>query len=190
MRHLWLVGAATLLVAATAEVAEAQRTRCWRMRGGRVERCEAEHDRERARRRAPAAPVEMGIRGGYDFEAEAGTFGGHLRVPVAGPLTLVPSLDVALDDASSPWQANADLVLRPPALAGVYAGLGAAFARLEDGLGDRDTEVGLNVVAGLDGGRIGRTRLRPFAEGRWTRIDEDRDTFRLAAGFNVAVSGR
>jgi hypothetical protein len=189
MRRAWLAVSAVALVAAAVPV-EAQRTRCWRVRGGHVERCERDDDRDHRRHRR-REPIELGVRGGYDFDADVGTFGGHLRVPVAGPVTFIPSLDVSLDEAGPPWQANADVVVRPDRLAGLYAGLGAGFVHLEDPLdGDHDTEVGLNVLVGLDGGRIADTRLRPFAEGRWTRIDEDRDAFRLVAGFSVAISDR
>lgn len=191
MRRIWLAAVGLVLLASAAEEMEAQRRRCWRVHDGRVTRCERDDDR-RERRHRRAEPVELGVRGGYDFEAEGGLFGAHLRVPVAGPVTFLPSFDVAVDeDAAAPWQANADVVLRPARLAGLYAGLGAAFVHLEDELeDDHETEVGLNVVLGLDGGRIAETRLRPFAEGRWTRIDDDRDAFRLVAGFSVAVSGR
>jgi hypothetical protein len=177
------------LLGASAAPSDAQRTRCWRMRDGRMVRCE--HDSHRGRRRHVREPVELGVRGGYDFDADAGTFGGQLRIPVAGPVALVPSLDVSLDRAGPPWQANADVVVRPDRLAGLYAGVGAGFVHLEDPLdGDHDTEVGLNLLAGLDGGRLAGTRLRPFAEGRWTRIDDDRDAFRLVAGVSVPVAGR
>jgi opacity protein-like surface antigen len=189
MRRTGWVLAAVLLLA-SAGPSHAQRTRCWRMRDGHVERCERDHDRDR-RRHFRQEPVELGVRGGYDFDAEVGTFGGHLRVPVAGPVTFIPSFDVSVDDAGPPWQANADVVVRPDRLAGLYAGVGAGFVHLEDETeGDHDTEVGLNVLVGLDGGRIADTRLRPFAEGRWTRIDDDRDAFRLVAGFSVAISNR
>jgi opacity protein-like surface antigen len=179
-----------LVLATSAAGAEAQRTRCWRVRDGRVTRCETD-DHVRVRRRHMQQPVELGVRGGYDFEADGGTFGAHLRVPVAGPVSVVPSMDLSLDDDGPAWQANADLVVRPPNLAGLYAGIGAGFVHLHDEVEDEDeTEVGLNVLVGLDGGRIAETRLRPFAEGRWTRIDDERDAFRLVAGFSVAVSGR
>jgi len=192
MRRAWLVVVA-LVLAADAMPVEAQRTRCWRVRDGRVTRCQTD-DHDRVRRRSDLQqPVELGVRGGYDFEADGGTFGAHLRVPVAGPVSVVPGLDLSLDDEGPAWQANADLVVRPPNLAGIYAGIGAGFVHLhdDDDLEDDDeTEVGLNVLVGLDGGRIAETRVRPFAEGRWTRIDDDRDAFRLVAGFSVAVSGR
>lgn len=193
MRRAWLAAVALLLAAGAVPV-EAQRTRCWRVRDGRVTRCESDdHDRGR-RRHHLQQPVELGIRGGYDFDADGGTFGAHLRVPVMElPIALVPSFDLPLDNEGDgpDWQANADLVVRPPNLAGLYAGIGAGFVHLHDEVEDDDeTEVGLNLLVGLDGGRIAETRVRPFAEGRWTRIDDDRDAFRLVAGFSVAVSGR
>ena len=206
--------AALLALGATEAAAQ---TRCYIWRDGRRVECDddrerernrdrerrreeerrRERERERAQERARsqrlfgwAEPAQFGVRGGYDFEEDAGMAGAQLRIPVAHFLTFAPSGDVFFGDAGNDWQINADALVRPAALGGLYGGIGAAFLNREfDALGDGDTEVGLNLILGLESGRIRNTTLRPFVEGRWTTV-EDYDAFRLAAGFNVPISGR
>lgn len=198
MRRIHVGIAVAALLAMSAGELSAQRQRCRTTRDGRVTVCERDRDRDRHResrrdRRRDAGPIEFGIRGGYDFEDDVGLAGAQFRIPLVRQLALVPSADVFFDDSPSDWQINADAIVKPDVLAGIYFGLGAAFLSrdfdeldLDD---DSETEVGLNVVAGLDGGRIGRSVLRPFVEGRWTSVD-DFDAFRLSAGINVPISGR
>ena len=180
---LMLVGAAS---------AEAQQ--CRRYVGGRVMVCDRDrdrdHDRDRRHRRGwDRGPVEFGIRGGYDFEDDQGSAGAQIRLPLVRQFALAPSFDVFFGDEGATWQFNADALLKPRALGGVYLGGGAAVLRREfDILDGEETKVGWNLLAGIDAGRVGNTSLRPFAEGRWTGVD-DFTGFRLVAGFNVPISG-
>jgi hypothetical protein len=204
--------AALLALGATEAAAQ---TRCYIWRDGRRVECQddrrdrerdrerrreeerrRERERERARDRARshglfgwAEPAQFGVRGGYDFEDDAGMAGAQLRIPLGYFLTLAPSGDVFFGDSPNEWQINTDLLVRPLALGGLYGGIGAAFLNREFDLDDSETEVGLNLILGLESGRIRNTTLRPFVEGRWTTV-EDYDAFRLAAGFNVPISGR
>ncbi|HEX8431361.1 MAG TPA: hypothetical protein VF625_08745 [Longimicrobium sp.] len=180
-----------LLVMSAGEAAA--QTRCYVWRDGRRVECNSrERDRERDRdhaRRVFREPVQFGVRGGFDFEEEVGSAGAQIRIPVAQPILLAPSADVFFDESDTQWQINADVLLRPVQLGGVYGGVGAAFVNGDfDGDGDNGTETGLNLLVGLDGGRIATTTLRPFVEARWTNVD-DYDAFRLVAGFNVPISG-
>jgi hypothetical protein len=188
------VGVALLALFAAGELsAQRDRERC--RRSGRVTICERDRDREHDRGRdwrQGAGPVEFGIRGGYDFEEDVGTAGAQVRIPLVRGLAIVPSADVFFEDSPSDWQLNLDAVVRPPSLAGLYFGVGAGFLSrdfdeldLDD---DTETEVGLNLLAGIEGGRVGGTTVRPFAEGRWTNVD-DYEAFRLAVGINVPISG-
>lgn len=135
-------------------------------------------------------PIEFGVRGGYDFEDDVGLAGAQILIPLANEIRLAPSADVFFgDDAATEWQLNADLVLRPRALGGLYIGGGAAFMNRDfDGTGDEDTEVGYNAFGGLGGNRLADTSIRPFIEGRWTDV-QDHEAFRIVAGINVPVSG-
>ncbi len=188
------VGVAMLALFAAGELS-AQRERCRRYRDGRVTICERDRDRDHDRRRdwrRDAGPVEFGVRGGYDFEEDVGTAGAQVRIPLVRGLAIVPSADVFFDDSPSEWQLNLDAVVRPPSLAGLYFGVGAGFLSSDFDESDLDedteTEVGLNLLAGIEGGRVGGTTVRPFAEGRWTNID-NYEAFRLAVGINVPISG-
>lgn len=167
-----------VLLALGAHEADAQ---CHRVAGHRIcVRHERDHD--------DRGPVEFGVRGGYDFEEEVGMAGAQVRVPLVSFLAVAPSFDVFFDESDSEWQGNADLLVRPRELSGLYGGGGAAFLRRDfDADGEEETEVGWNLLVGLDGGRIADTRLRPFAEARWSDV-EDYDAFRLVAGINVPVS--
>jgi hypothetical protein len=201
---------AALLVLGAGEAAAQSRCYIWRD-GRRVEcdddrdrdrerRREAERRRERERERAREAArgrgmwsrmddAQFGVRGGYDFDDDAGMAGAQFRIPVAPALAFAPSADVFLGDSPSDWQINLDALVRPAALGGLYGGIGAGFLNRDfEGLDDNETEVGLNLVLGVESGRIRNTTVRPFVEGRWTLVD-DYDTFRLAAGINVPITG-
>jgi hypothetical protein len=149
-----------------------------------------------AQRRAPrdayrrmGGAAEFGVRGGYDFDAEVGSAGSQLRIPIIRQLLLVPSGDVFFSDgdAGADWQLNADLLARPDELGGLYVGAGAAFMREDfDGDAEEEVEVGYNLLAGMEAGALLGTRLRPFAEARWTFVD-DLDPFRIVFGLNAPV---
>ena len=134
------------------------------------------------------APVEFGVRGGYDFDADVGSAGAQLRIPLVRQLLVVPSGDVFFnDEEGTEWQLNADLIARPDELGGVYAGLGAAFLRTDfDGDGEDEVEAGYNLLAGIEAAPVLETRVRPFAEARWSFVD-DVDPFRLVIGINTPV---
>lgn len=182
MRRIVLGAFALLLVGAVEAEAQCRRT-WWGSSCG-------DDRRDRRSRVVHARPaVEFGVRGGFDFEEDAGTAGTQFRIPLARQLLLSPSADVLFADAATEWQVNVDALLRPTALGGVYGGAGVAFLNGDlDRSGSGETEVGANLVLGIESGRVSGTSVRPFAEGRWTTVS-DYDTFRLALGINVPVSG-
>ena len=196
---------AALLVLGAGEAAA--QSRCYIWRDGRRVQCPEDDDRrdrerrrdEERRRREEASrrairrftnePASFGVRGGYDFQEDAGIAGAQFRIPVARGLAFSPSADVSFTDSETDWQVNTDALIRPPALSGLYGGLGAAFIHTSlDEISPAETSVGLNLILGLESGRIRDTTIRPFVEGRWTLV-EDYDAFRLSAGFNVPVAG-
>lgn len=166
MRTVWFVVLVGLV--AGAELAEAQR----------VERPTREEIRERF---GPvAAPPRVGVRGSYDFGTRDFGIGAHGELPLTTVLRFVPSVDVFFGD-DTVWQANADVAM---SLLLLRAGGGLALVDSRR-MGADGTEVGLNLFVGLQGPRP-RTRVRPFAEARWTLL-QDGTPFRLAAGVNVAI---
>ncbi len=199
MRRAW-VGAFALLLAAAGSVEAQQGCRTYGSGRNRVTVCERDgHDRDRDRRERTRVRVRhddgdairFGVRGGYDFDERVGLAGAQVRIPLVRQLQVVPSADVLFGEANAQWQINGDVIVKPDGLGGLYAGAGVAFASADfdptDLDDDRDTEAGYNVVFGLDGGRLGSTIVRPFAEARWTRVDE-LSPFRLVFGINVPVS--
>ncbi len=135
------------------------------------------------------APIEFGVRGGYDFDRDTGSAGAQFRIPLVRQVAVVPSADVffAEDGGDTDWQINADLMVKPDGFGGIYGGAGAAFLRSDfDGDNEQSFEAGYNLFVGVDGGRLFDTRLRPFAEARWSSVD-NRDPFRLAVGINTPV---
>jgi hypothetical protein len=135
------------------------------------------------------APIEFGVRGGYDFDADVGSAGAQVRIPLVRQLLVVPSGDVFFADEGegTEWQVNADLVARPDELGGLYGGVGAAFLRTDfDADGDQEVEAGYNLIAGMEAGSLLQTRVRPFVEARWSFVDEA-DPFRLVVGINTPV---
>jgi hypothetical protein len=149
-------------------------------------RASQRYHREQVSRRV--TPVEFGVRGGYDFDEEAGSAGAQLRIPLAREIHLVPSGDVFFADSRTEWQLNADLTFRPDGLGGLYGGVGAAFVNRDFEPGSQDTRVGYNLLVGLSGGWFGGTTVQPFVEARWTDVEEY-SPFRFVAGINVPVTG-
>jgi hypothetical protein len=154
--------------------------------------CFAVQDANAQRRRhRDQAPIEFGIRGGYDFDSDVGSAGTQVRIPLMRQLLVVPSADVFFgddeDEAGPQWQLNADAVVAPDEFGGVYFGAGAAFADRDfDFDGDTELEAGYNLLVGIAARSIFDTRARPFAEARWTGV-EDEHPFRLVAGVNVPI---
>jgi hypothetical protein len=191
MRRTGFCLTALLLLAAGGLSAQ----RCRTYRDGHVVICDRDRDRDHERHRRGGdwdrGPVEFGIRGGADFRDHQGTVGTQARVPVIRQFAVEPSFDVFFGgaDGAAEWQANIDGVIKPDELGGLYGGGGAAFIRRDfDGDLVNETKAGFNLFAGIDGGRITQTALRPFVETRWT-FTGDFQAFRLAAGFNVPISG-
>lgn len=193
-----LVCLGLLTLAGTNALSAQVRERCRRYGDGHVVICDRDpsrdRDRDRERRRhrdsfwRDRGPVELGIRGGYDFEDDQGSVGAQLRIPVIRQFAVSPSFDAFLGDQGASWQANLDGLIRPRQLGGLYGGGGLALLRRDNDGSGVETSAGWNLVAGIDGGNLVRSALRPFAEARWTGVS-DFDGFRLVAGVNVPVSG-
>jgi hypothetical protein len=141
-----------------------------------------EREGERQRRGFAVSPT-IGVRGSYDFDTRDFGVGAQAQIPLTLVLRFVPSADVFFGDETT-WQANADVAL---SLLLLRAGGGVA---LVDGarVGADGTEVGLNLFLGLQGLGRGALGLRPYAEARWTLL-QDATPFRLAAGVNVPIPG-
>lgn len=156
-RSAWFVSFALLTLAASAFPQEAYAQR----RGLRVVR--------------GTAP-EIGPRVGYDFDADAWSVGGQLRVPWRR-LELLLSGDYYFSTAG---QENLDLVLHFGRFSSLYAGGGVGMFH------ELGTSLGPNIVVGLHPPARGGSPIRPYAEGRWSFLDYG-TPFRLVFGVNLAL---
>jgi hypothetical protein len=135
-------------------------------------------DAQRPSRRGSllSGPIEAGLRGGRDFENDAWTVGGQLRLPLRQNFELRPSGDLLFpEDAGTGWQLNGDAAIRFGS-GDVYAGGGIAFLHPDAG----DTETGYNLFFGVG---VSASLWKPFLEFRWTFV-EDTSPFRLMLGFS------
>jgi hypothetical protein len=142
---------------------------------------EAEAQR-RGRRRGLAGvvdPPELGVRAGYDFKVDHFSLGGQLHIP-GRDFGLLLSGDSYIQPGTNPYQLNADLVLQPRRLRPLYAGGGVGYYHA--GTGD----VGPNIVVGLEPQRRRGSAIRPYAEGRWTFLD-NATPFRFVFGVNLVL---
>ncbi|MGH7525342.1 MAG: hypothetical protein ACREMX_01405 [Gemmatimonadales bacterium] len=127
-------------------------------------------------------PVQVGLRGGRDFENHAWSLGGQIQVPMGRNLELRPSGDVFFPrEGSDGWQLNGDGAIRLGQGGGLYAGGGIALVHLDDS----DTETGYNLFFGLSTAPP-LSRWKPFLEFRWTFVN-DTSPFRLALGFGYGL---
>jgi hypothetical protein len=148
--------------------------------------------RLRAGRQAVGRPaVEIGIRGGYDFDVTAPSAGVQLRLPIGPTAELVPSGDYYFTGSQTAWQANLDLAVRTGFLQVVYAGVGAALAHrsfvTDEVMLPEDTKLALNLFAGASVPRFFPGRWRPYLETRWTVASGYDSQFVALIGLNVRL---
>ncbi len=126
-----------------------------------------------------AGPIQVGLRGGRDFENHAWTVGAQVRVPLKPNFELRPSGDFLFPkDAGTGWQVNADAAILFGS-GGVYGGGGAAWLHPDGG----ETDRGYNLFFGI---QSVTTSYKPFLEFRWTFIN-DTSPFRLMLGFSLPL---
>lgn len=124
-------------------------------------------------------PPELGVRAGYDFKTDYFSLGAQLRVPTGG-LVLLLSGDSYIEPGTNPYQLNADLVLQLRELRPLYVGGGVGFYHAGT------TDTGPNIVVGLSPGRRAGSAIHPYAEGRWTLLD-NATPFRFTFGVNLVL---
>ena len=105
----------------------------------------------------PAAAQDAGIRGGISVDPDQFYFGGHLETsPLINRLHFRPNLEVGFGDDLMLIGANMEFVYKVP-LQGpwtLYAGGGPALNIYSfDDVDDSETEVGLNILVGVETAR-------------------------------------
>ena len=136
---------------------------------------------QRQSARVPTYP-EIGVRAGRDFSVDTWTAGAHFRLPIAGPVELRPSADMALEDIGDDFQVNGDLALRGQRdQAYIGAGIGYVNRQFDSG---KDSGTGINAFIGLK--PISRPGSQIYLEGRWTFVDSE-TIFRLSMGVTFPL---
>jgi peptidoglycan/LPS O-acetylase OafA/YrhL len=126
------------------------------------------------------AATDMDLRFGVYTDADAFALGGGLLTPLGSNRGWFfnPNIEVALPGDGSVLTLNADLHYDFPTDGGVspYLGAGPAVVRVSPDGGDADTELGLNLFAGIAGKQ---GTVRPFAQIKGM----------FAGGSDVALMG-
>lgn len=123
--------------------------------------------------------IDLGIRGGLYSDAEAGFVGAELLIPVTRSWYFNPNYEyVFVDDGDLSTlniDAHYDLPLRSPFYVWLGGGVAVIFAEDEIRRGRRidteeETDVGLNLLAGLGFGK--GQAIRPYVQGKLVIADE------------------
>lgn len=131
---------------------------------------------------AQTSRVHLGPRVAYNFDLEDFAIGAQLGVPIATRLEFYPSFDYYFVDPGSAWGLNADLKYRfaGESLDWLYVGGGLNFTGVDNG--NDDTNVGLNLIGGVE---TLRGWVHPFGEFRATISDGS--FIQLAVGLNFTL---
>jgi len=150
----------------------------------------AEAQRWGGRRFMPRLSMEIGIRAGYDYDADVWSVGGQFKLPLGlmRMLQIVPSGDIFFVEDKTDWQINADAAIPFPLLPGSYAGGGLAVVNRDfTNSGDDKMKTGYNLFVGMMVPFI-HLPVRFYVEARWTTIGEYKP-YCLVVGVNVLLGG-
>mgnify|MGYP006300647631 CR=1 FL=1 len=131
----------------------------------------------------------LGLRIGNDFGNEQYLLGGQLWMPVGRFWTVAPNFEyyfVDEKDKYNRWQFNADLIFKPAPRRPLHFGGGLAVNYLTPSDGDSETELGGNVLVGLDFSGLRRASMYPYIQARWTFLEDD-NYFSLLGGINLVL---
>jgi len=141
-------------------------------------------DSERVTR--PSPRVALGVRTGYDWDADTWSLGGQVNVPLGlgrGGIQIIPSGDVFFIQGGTDWQLNLDVAIR---LLIFYGGVGLSYLNRDFSKPDEKAEkTGINYFVGLPL-PIRKLPFRIFIEARWTDV-LDEQLFRFVAGVNFSL---
>lgn len=136
-----------------------------------------------------ANAIDLGVRGGFYNDAEAGFIGGELLTGVTRSWFFNPNIEYVFVDDGSLFTVNGDFHYDFPTRSNlaVWAGGGPAviFSQIDAPRGCRncededETEIGLNLLAGI--GFAKRGPIRPYLQGKVIVADETE----AAIGFGL-----
>lgn len=127
----------------------------------------------------------IGVRFGNDFKNDQYFIGGHFWVPVGIFWRFIPSADYYFNHADyKRWQFNGDLIFKPRPAGPLHFGGGVAVQYLTV---DKKSDVGGNVIIGLDFSRLRMPIMSPYIQARWTFLDKNNQFFSLLGGINFIL---
>jgi len=142
------------------------------------------HRRFIKRRHVVQPSSAIGLRVGNDFKHDQYLAGAHFWLPMGIFWNFVPAADYYFTESDSKrWQFNGDMVFKPRPRGPLYFGGGVAVQYLTAG---EQTDVGGNVLVGLDFGGIRKAPMAPYIQARWT-LFKDTKYFSLLGGINFIL---
>ena len=133
----------------------------------------------------------LGLRTGYNYDAEVWSLGGQFRLPIGmrrGGLQIIPSGDLFFIKGTTDWQINLDAAFH---LMMLYGGVGIAYLNRDFQQPDeKDKKTGTNFFIGTPLPLpLHKLRILSFLEARWTEVNNER-LFRLVVGVNFMLGRR
>ncbi|MDZ7331494.1 MAG: hypothetical protein ONB31_05915 [candidate division KSB1 bacterium] len=130
-----------------------------------------------------SAPA-IGFRIGRDFANDQYLAGAHFWLPLGMFWEFIPSADYYFTgNETNRWQFDGDLVFKPRPVGPFYFGGGLAVQYLSL---NNQTDLGGNVVVGLEFGGRRKPPVYPYVQARWTFL-KDQDYFSLLGGINFSL---
>ncbi|HEX5758556.1 MAG TPA: hypothetical protein VF121_05140 [Thermoanaerobaculia bacterium] len=137
-----------------------------------------------------AADIDPGFRAGFYSDAEAAFIGGELLTDITRRWFFNPNLEYVFVDDGSLWTLNADahydFDVETPLAVWAGGGLAVIFREFDDPRlrrlnEDDDTEIGLNLLAGVG---AKRGAMRPYLQGKIVIADETEAVIAVGLRFN------
>jgi len=154
-----------------------------------IRRRRPQHNKKRFEQKQLKSIPSIGVRFGNDFENDQLLLGGHVWIPLGFYWKFAPGFEyyfVDEEDEYDRWQFNADFIFKPRPNGAFYLGGGVAVDHVRPELGDNETVVGGNVIAGLDFFRFRGPGIYPYVQVRYSLFDDSR-YFSALGGLNFAL---
>ncbi len=140
------------------------------------------------------APIQVGVRGGYDYNSTGYLLGAQLHIPLlpTGIVEIMPNADVTFLKGLKEYQYGVEAVfVTGGRRGGLYAGGGIGWRNsIYEQAPKRETKTTPTVVVGLRANEIPSIHLVPQVEVRWIFLPDVKvDPRVLSFGVNLPLWG-